>query len=93
MCLSGKFLLPVLLLLSSLMLPNLSFATSSTDFSNGGGTLSGTNAGLSLTGSMLIAVNGYNGGGLITGDLGTVAFSTGALSSGCLLYTSPSPRD
>jgi hypothetical protein len=66
------------------MLPNLSFATSNTDFSNGGGTLSGTNAGLSLTGSILNAVIGYNGGGLITGDLGTVSFTTGALSSGSL---------
>jgi hypothetical protein len=84
MRLSSKFLVPALLLLSSLMLPSLSFATSGTDFSNGGGTLSGTNAGLSLTGSTLVAVTGYNGGGLITGDLGTVTFTTGALSGGSL---------
>lgn len=84
MRLSGKFLAPALLLLSSLMLSSLSFATSGTDFSNSGGTLSGTNAGLSLTGSTLVAVNGYNGGGLITGDLGTVTFTTGALSGGSL---------
>jgi len=33
----------------------------------------------------LIAVNGLNGGGLITGnDLGSVSFSTGALTSGSL---------
>ena len=75
MRLSGKFLAPALLLLSSLMLPSLSFATSGTDFSNGGGTLSGTNVGLSLTGSTLVAVNGY---------LGTVTFTTGALSGGSL---------
>jgi hypothetical protein len=38
---------------------------------------------LTLTGSALIAVNGL-GGGLITGNLGTVSFSTGALSGGTL---------
>jgi PEP-CTERM motif len=83
MRLTGKFLLPALLL-SCLMLPNLCFANSGTDFSNSGGTLSGTGAGLSLTGSNLIAVTGYNGGGLTTGNLGSVTFSTGALSSGSL---------
>ncbi len=84
MRLSGKFLLPALLLLSCLMLPSSSFANSTTDFSNSGGTLSGTNAGLTLTGSILIAVTGYNGGGIVTGNLGTVAFTTGALSGGSL---------
>jgi hypothetical protein len=67
-----------------LALPNLSYANSSTDFSNSGGTLAGTNAGLSLSGSALIAVNGYGGGGLVTGDLGTVSFTTGALTGGTL---------
>ena len=81
---SRKFLLAALLALSCMLLPSSSFATSGTDFSNSGGILSGTNAGLSLTGSLLIAVDGYNGGGLITGDLGTVAFTTGALTSGSL---------
>ena len=33
---------------------------------------------------MLIAVTGFNGGGLTTGDLGTVSFTTGALSGGTL---------
>ena len=84
MRLSSKFLVPALLLLSSLSLPSLSFATSGTDFSNAGGTLSGTSAGLSLSGSTLDAVNGYGGGALTTGDLGTVTFTTGALSSGSL---------
>jgi fibronectin-binding autotransporter adhesin len=84
MSVSRKFLVAGLLLLSCLMLPNLSFASGTTDFSNIGGTLSGTNAGLSLTGSTLNAVIGFNGGGLVTGDLGTVSFSTGALSSGSL---------
>ncbi len=84
MRLSGKFLLPALLLLSCLMLPSSSFANSTTDFSNSGGTLSGTNAGLTLTGSTLIAVTGFNGGGIVTGNLGTVTFTTGALSGGSL---------
>ena len=83
MRLSSKILVPALLL-SCLALPSLSFANSNTDFSNSGGTLSGTSAGLSLTGSTLIAVIGFNGGGLTTGNLGTVEFTTGALSSGTL---------
>ena len=60
------------------------FAGSSVDFTNSGGTLTGSNSGLALTGSTLIAVNGF-GGGLITGNnLGTLSFSTGAISSGTL---------
>lgn len=78
-----KFFVVALVVLSCMFLPNLASA-SSTDFSNSGGALSGTNAGLTLTGSTLIAVTGFNGGGIITGDLGTVAFTTGALSSGDL---------
>ena len=74
------------LLLTALLLalPFAAFAGSSVDFTNGGGILSGTNSGLTLTGSTLIAANGL-GGGLITGsNLGTVSFSTGALSGGTL---------
>lgn len=67
-----------------LTLPFAAFAGSSVDFTNSGGMLSGTNSGLAMTGSTLIAVNGL-GGGLITGnDLGTVTFNTGVLSSGNL---------
>ena len=84
MCSSPKALFLGLVVLSCLLVPTFSFANSGTDFSNNGGTLSGTNAGLSLSGSTLIAVNGYNGGGLITGNLGSVGFSTGALTSGSL---------
>lgn len=69
------------LLLLGLALPVAGFANS-VDFTNSAGTLSGSNAGLSLTGSTLIAINGP--GGLLTGNLGTVTFSTGALSSGSL---------
>jgi hypothetical protein len=67
-----------------LAVPIAAFGNSSVDFTNSGGTLSGTNNGLTLAGSVLTSVNGLNGGGLITGSLGTVTFSTGALASGSL---------
>jgi hypothetical protein len=69
-----------------LALPLAAFANSgdSIDFTNSGGTLTGSSAGLSLSGSELIAVNGLNGMGLVTGDLGTLTFSTGSLASGNL---------
>jgi hypothetical protein len=69
----------ILLALLALALPVASFA-SSVDFTNSGGTLSGSASGLTLTGSTLIAVKGLGGGGLVTGDLGTLSFSTGALT-------------
>lgn len=72
----------VWLLLLALALPVAGFADS-IDFSNSGGTLSGSNSGLSLTGSTLIAINGPPLG-LITGDFGSVTFSTGTLSTGSL---------
>ena len=72
------------MVLLALALPMSAFAGSSVDFTNSGGTLSGTSAGLSLSGSELIAVNGLNGMGLVTGDLGSVSFTTGALTSGSL---------
>ena len=75
----------LLLAVLALALPAAAFASSQVDFTNMGGTLAGTNAGLTLTGSTLIAVQGLNGGGLITGsNLGSVAFTTGALASGSL---------
>ena len=67
-----------------LLFPIAAFANGSVDYTNLGGTLSGTNSGLTLSGSTLTSVNGLNGGGLITGNLGTVTFSTGALVSGSL---------
>jgi len=69
--------------LIALALPMMAFAGSSYDFTNSGGTLSGSSAGLSLSGSILIAVNGPSIG-LVTGDLGSLTFSTGALTSGSL---------
>ncbi|HKV79840.1 MAG TPA: PEP-CTERM sorting domain-containing protein [Candidatus Sulfotelmatobacter sp.] len=74
----------LVVVLSCFALTNLANASSTIDFSNSGGTLSGTNAGLTLSGSTLIAVIGFNGGGTITGNLGTVSFTTGALASGSL---------
>jgi trimeric autotransporter adhesin len=75
----------ILLAVLALALPTAMFAGSSVDYTNSGGTLSGSNSGLSLTGSVLVAVSGLNGGGLITGsDLGSVSFSTGTLTGGSL---------
>jgi hypothetical protein len=68
----------LLLSLLSLILPLAAFAGSSTDYGNVGGTLTGTSAGLTLTGSQLTSIN------LTTGNLGTVSFSTGALTAGTL---------
>jgi hypothetical protein len=70
--------------LVALALPMAAFANNSIDFTNSQGTLSGSNSGLSLSGSTLIAVNGFQSLGLVTGDLGSLAFSTGALTSGSL---------
>src|ERR1700730_19091364 len=73
----------VLMALLALALPLAAFANSQVDFTNSGGTLSGSSAGMSLSGSTLIAVNGLNGG-LVTGNLGTLGFSTGILTGGNL---------
>lgn len=70
----------VLMVVLALVLPLAAFANNSVDFTNSGGTLAGSNTGLSLSGSMLIAVNGLGGGGLVTGDLGSLTFTTGALT-------------
>ena len=74
----------ILMALLAMALPLAAFADNSTDFTNSGGTLAGSSAGLSLSGSELIAVDGLGGGGLITGGLGSVSFSTGALATGSL---------
>jgi len=75
----------ILLAILALCLPSVARADSGVDFTNVGGTLTGSDAGLSLSGSTLVSVNGLNGGGLITGtNLGGVAFATGALVSGTL---------
>jgi hypothetical protein len=74
----------LLLAVLALALPLAAFASgASVDFTNTGGTLTGSSAGLSLSGSTLTVVNGLNGGGIITGsNLGSVSFTTGAFTSG-----------
>jgi len=79
---SRSLMFVLMLSLLCLMIPTVAAADTGVDFSNAGGTLAGSDAGLSLSGSTLVAVLGFNGNGLITGDLGTVTFSTGALTSG-----------
>lgn len=75
----------ILLAILALCLPIAALADSGVDFTNSGGTLTGSDSGFSLSGSTLISVNGLNGGGLITGsNLGSVVFSTGALLSGSI---------
>jgi len=74
----------ILLAILALCLPVAALADSGVDFTNSGGTLVGSNSGFSLTGSTVIAINGLNGGGLVTGNLGSLTFSTGALTSGSL---------
>ena len=80
-----KSVVASLFLVCATLLPGSAFAGTQIDFTNSGGTISGSaSAGLSLSGSTLIAVSGWNGGGLVTGNLGTLMFSTGALTSGSL---------
>ena len=76
----------LLLAVLALALPLAAFANSSSiDFTNSGGTLSGGSSGLSLSGSTLIAVNNWFGSsGIITGSLGSFSFTTGPLLSGSL---------
>jgi hypothetical protein len=67
------------LFLLALALPVTALASSSVNLQNSGGTLSGSSAGLTLSGSTLIA-----DGSIMGNNLGTVGFSTGALTSGNL---------
>ena len=65
-----------------LLLPTALFAnsTANTDFGNIGGTITSTSdGGLTLTGSTLTSFNG-----IVGNDLGSVTFTTGALTSGSL---------
>lgn len=71
----------VILAVLALALPLAAFAND-VDFTNTGGTLTGNSSGLTLTGSELTEVNGFNGGGLIQGSLGSLTFTTGSLISG-----------
>ncbi len=73
----------ILLVLLALAVPMAAFANQ-TDFTNHGGKLTGSSAGLSLSGSELTEVDGLGGMGLITGQLGSLTFTTGSLASGSL---------
>jgi len=73
----------LLLAVLSLALP-LAALADNVDFSNNGGTLTGSSAGLTLNGSMLTEVVGLNGNGPVMGDLGTLSFTTGSMLSGSL---------
>ena len=79
-----KSVVTALFVFCVLIFSSAACAGSSTDFSNNGGTFTGSNAGLSLNGSILVSVTGYPGVGSTTGDLGSVLFTTGALTSGSL---------
>lgn len=71
----------VLMALLALALPLASFATS-LDFSNTGGTLTGSSSGLSLSGSNLTGVSGMGTGACSTGTpCGSLSFSTGSFIS------------
>jgi len=72
----------MLLAMLTLALPIAAVANSHVDFNALGGTLSGSSAGLKLTGSTLQQVSNLYGTPLSVGsNLGTVSFTTGALLS------------
>ncbi len=71
----------VLMAVLALALPLAAYANN-VDFTNHGGTLSGSSSGLTLTGSELTEIGGLGGLGLVQGSLGSLTFSTGALMSG-----------
>ncbi len=62
--------------------PLLAYANQ-VSFRNAGGTISASGNSLSLTGSMLIGLAGFNGAGF-TGNLGSLSLTTGTLLSGSL---------
>jgi len=67
----------LLLVLLGLALPAMTWASSSIDISNSGGTVTGSDAGLSLTGSVL-----FKYGSIVGSNLGSVSFTTGAFITG-----------
>jgi len=70
----------LLLVLLALALPATTWANSSIDITNLGGTITGTSAGLSLTGSVLIHYGSVGGS-----NLGSLTFTTGAFTSGDMM--------
>lgn len=73
-----------MILMAAMLLPATALASRQVDIGNSGGTLTGSASGLTLTGSTLTLVNNLYPLGLITGNLGTVAFSTAAMDSGTI---------
>jgi hypothetical protein len=73
----------LLILLLALAMPMLA-AADEIDLANSGGTLSGSSSGLSLSGSTLVSIADLDNGSIITGNLGTVSFTTGAIVTGSL---------
>lgn len=67
-----------------LALSSFALATSSVEFENSGGMLSGSSSGLSLTGSNLVEIRNFGTPGELLGAMGSVTFSTGSLRSGNL---------
>jgi hypothetical protein len=67
----------------ALALPTAVFAGSNTDYTNAGGVLTGSDSGLTLTGSILTGVTQL-GGTPVVGNLGSVTFGTGALLTGSM---------
>jgi PEP-CTERM motif len=75
----------ILIAVLALALPMAAFATSSVDYTNSSGTLTGTaTGGMSLTGSVIIGYGPAGSPPTKTGNLGTLSFTTGALLSGTL---------
>jgi hypothetical protein len=75
----------ILMAILALALPVAAFATSSVDYTNSSGTLTGTaSGGISLTGSVIIGYGPAGSPPIKTGNLGTLSFTTGALLSGTL---------
>lgn len=73
----------MLIALLFLALPAAMFGASSVEFTNIDGKLTGSNLGLSLTGSTLISTSGLAGLGQVP-STGSVAFKTARLTSGSL---------
>ena len=73
----------VLMALFALALPLAAYGNT-VDFTNHNGVLTGGSTGLTLAGSELTDVDGLGGLGLVQGNLGTLNFSTGALTAGNL---------
>ena len=73
-----------IVLLMATLLPASAHAARQVDFANAAGTVAGSSSGLTLTGSTLTLVRNLYSHGIITGNLGTVEFSTAAMDSGNL---------